>query len=101
MYTGVSALASWRVAELKRRLVHLRHFPADAGGPAGEEIALIPSFPPGSTPLEDGVRLHTLDADVTYKARRRSAGAPPRQPPLPSQQQLSTGSTEEHLAEQE
>lgn len=98
--TGVSALASWTVAELKRRLVHLKLFSADNGGPAEETIVLVPSFPPRSTPLEDDVRLDTLDADVTYKARRRSAGAPtPPQPPPPSQQQLFAGRAEEKATE--
>lgn len=60
----MSALASWRVAELKRRLVHLRLCPA------GEAIALVPTFPLGGAALADDVLLETLDADVTYKARR-------------------------------
>lgn len=67
--TGVSALASWRVAELKRRLVHLDFFPA------AEMIALVPTFPLGAAALEDDVVLDTLDADVTYKARRVAVAA--------------------------
>ncbi|CAM9639378.1 unnamed protein product [Scytosiphon promiscuus] len=97
---GVSALSSWRVAELKRRLVHLKHFPADAGGRAAEEIILVPTFPPGSTPIEDHVRLDTLDTDVTYKARRRPAGASP-QSPRPPPPSPPPESTEEHATEHE
>ncbi|CAN0476060.1 unnamed protein product [Ectocarpus sp. 12 AP-2014] len=63
---GVIALASWRVAELKRRLVHLKFFPA------AEVIALVPTIPLGGGALGDDVRLDTLDDDVTYKARSRS-----------------------------
>lgn len=58
---GVSALVSWRVAELKRRLVYLKLFP-DA-----EKIALKPRF--GKQVLGDDQALSTLDADVTYEAR--------------------------------
>lgn len=58
---GVSALLSWTVAELKRRLVFLKLFP-DAG-----KITLKPRFEEDS--LEDNQKLGTLDADVTYEAR--------------------------------
>lgn len=66
---GVNALASWRVAELKRRLVHLKFFPA------AEAIALVPTIPLGVEALGDDVRLDTLDDDVTYKARPRPVAA--------------------------
>ncbi|CAM9490680.1 unnamed protein product [Ectocarpus sp. 4 AP-2014] len=66
---GVNALASWRVAELKRRLVHLKFFPA------AEAIALVPTIPLGGEALGDDVRLDTLDDDVTYKARPRPVAA--------------------------
>eukprot|EP00752_Nemacystus_decipiens_P007247 g6488.t1 len=66
---GVSVLASWRVGDLKRRLVHLKFFPA------AEVIALVPTFPLGSAALEDDVVLDTLDADVTYKARQVAVAA--------------------------
>lgn len=65
----MSALASWRVAELKRRLVHLKLFPV------AEVIALVPTFPLGGAALEDDVVLDTLDADVTYKAKRVAVAA--------------------------
>lgn len=68
-YPGVNALASWRVADLKRRLVHLKFFPA------AEAIALVPTIPLGGEALGDDVRLDTLDDDVTYKARRRPVAA--------------------------
>lgn len=58
---GVSALATWRVAELKRRLVYLKIF-ADA-----ETIALTPRF--GGQVLADHQALGTLDTDMTYEAR--------------------------------
>eukprot|EP00903_Cladosiphon_okamuranus_P008915 g8534.t1 len=66
---GVGALASWRVAELKRRLVHLNLFSA------AEAIALVPTFPLGGAALDDDIVLGTLDADVTYKARQVAVAA--------------------------
>lgn len=49
--------------------MHLNFFPA------AEAIALVPTFPLGGAALEDDVVLDTLDADVTYKARRVTVAA--------------------------
>lgn len=49
--------------------MHLKLFPA------AEVITLVPSFPLGGAALEDDVLLDTLDADVTYKARRVTVAA--------------------------
>lgn len=61
MTAGVSALSSWRVAELKRRLVYLKLFSSP------EEIILRPRFEDEA--LEDNTSLATLDTDVTYEVR--------------------------------
>lgn len=61
MTAGVSALSSWRVAELKRRLVYLKFFARP------EEITLRPRFEEEA--LEDNTSLATLDTDDTYEAR--------------------------------
>lgn len=60
--TGVSALSSWRVAELKRRLVYLHIFPSV------KMISLRPRF--GDEALADHQTLDTLDTDMTYEARK-------------------------------
>lgn len=53
---------SWRVAELKRRLVYLKMFPNV------DSISLKPRY--GGEMLHDGQALGTLDTEVTYEARK-------------------------------
>ena len=57
----MSALSSWRVAELKKRLVYLNMFTRP------ESITLTPRYEEEA--LEDDVSLGSLDTDVTYEAR--------------------------------
>lgn len=57
----MNALVTWRVAELKRRLVYLKIF-SDAG-----KISIKPRYEDDE--LADHQALGSLDTDVTYEAR--------------------------------